>query len=68
MLFMSLSLLSGMLLSTQVTLVSTHDGQLGKIILEKTSAMNLVAAVGIFLVKYYTNIFYICSVWVSLPM
>ena len=48
MLFMSLSLLSGMLLSTQVTLVSTHDGQLGKIILEKTSAMNLVAAVGIF--------------------
>ena len=62
MLFMSLSLLSGMLLSTQVTLVSTR-WSIGKNHIEKTSAMNLVAAVGIFLVNI-TLIYFIFAQWV----
>ena len=51
MLFISLSILAGMLLSTRVTLVSTHDGHLGKVILEKTSVVSLTAAMGIFIVN-----------------
>lgn len=51
MLFTALSVLSGMLLSTQVNLVSTHDGQLGSVILEKTGTTNFVFAVSIFIVN-----------------
>ena len=44
LLFISLSLLAGMIISTKVNIVSTTDGQLGKVILEKHSILNLMAS------------------------
>ena len=60
MLFISLSVFSGMSLSTQVSLVSTSDGQLGKVIFEKTGKINLMIAFGVFALNT-TLIYFIFS-------
>ena len=60
MLFISLSVFSGMSLSTQVSLVSTSDGQLGKVIFEKTGKINLMIALGVFALNA-TLIYFIFS-------
>lgn len=52
LLLISLSVVAGMILSTKVSIVTTSDGSLAKLVLEKHSALNLSASLGILLIIF----------------